>query len=376
MNNVHENAPVVFHVRWVMSYLRGPMTRRQIKTLMDPKRSAFEGKKAITTENVNPMGMPSSVSAPEEKVGERPPVGTGVKESFLPFSGEADGVTYKPHLLREASVHFSSTKTGVEGSRRVRFINTMSADGVDWKENVVSHLPLDKFDHEPRKDAGYDELPAFAMNADNYKGVEDDFEDWIYRNERVDVFYAPLLKEYSKMGESEGDFRGRLSHEAREMRDDAVDSLREKLSKKIATKEGQLDRAEVTLDREESEASSAKLQTTGNVVGAIVGMIFGKRKMSSSTISKGRSAANSYSRSRKQSQDVRRAEGKVEDLRDEIANMEADMREELNDLANRFDPMLLELENEQVKPYKKDIDIQSVSLLWVPFDERDQQISS
>jgi len=41
MNNVHDDAPTVFHVRWVMSYMRGPMTRRQIKTLMDPKRDAF-----------------------------------------------------------------------------------------------------------------------------------------------------------------------------------------------------------------------------------------------------------------------------------------------------------------------------------------------
>ena len=24
MNNVHDDAPVVFHVRWVMSYLCGP----------------------------------------------------------------------------------------------------------------------------------------------------------------------------------------------------------------------------------------------------------------------------------------------------------------------------------------------------------------
>ena len=34
MNNVHEDEPVVFHTRWAMSYLRGPMTRNQIKTLM------------------------------------------------------------------------------------------------------------------------------------------------------------------------------------------------------------------------------------------------------------------------------------------------------------------------------------------------------
>ncbi len=42
MNNVHEDEPVVFHTRWAMSYLRGPLTRDQIKSLMDPLRPQFE----------------------------------------------------------------------------------------------------------------------------------------------------------------------------------------------------------------------------------------------------------------------------------------------------------------------------------------------
>ena len=36
MNNVHDDGPIVFETRWVMSYLRGPLTRDQIKTLMVP----------------------------------------------------------------------------------------------------------------------------------------------------------------------------------------------------------------------------------------------------------------------------------------------------------------------------------------------------
>ena len=40
MHNVHEDAPVVFETRWAMSYLRGPLTRDQIKRLMDGKRPA------------------------------------------------------------------------------------------------------------------------------------------------------------------------------------------------------------------------------------------------------------------------------------------------------------------------------------------------
>jgi hypothetical protein len=34
MHNVHEDAPVVMHTRWALSYLAGPMTRGQVKRLM------------------------------------------------------------------------------------------------------------------------------------------------------------------------------------------------------------------------------------------------------------------------------------------------------------------------------------------------------
>src|SRR5687767_14721420 len=42
MNNIHEDAPELLHTRWVMSYLRGPLTRSQIKTLMDPIKAAAQ----------------------------------------------------------------------------------------------------------------------------------------------------------------------------------------------------------------------------------------------------------------------------------------------------------------------------------------------
>ena len=42
MNNMHDDGPEVFETRWAMSYLRGPLTRTQIKTLMDPIRQDQE----------------------------------------------------------------------------------------------------------------------------------------------------------------------------------------------------------------------------------------------------------------------------------------------------------------------------------------------
>jgi hypothetical protein len=56
LNNVHEDAPVVFESRWAMSYLRGPLTRDQIKRLMDGKRPA------IATASRAPTGTAGSTS--------------------------------------------------------------------------------------------------------------------------------------------------------------------------------------------------------------------------------------------------------------------------------------------------------------------------
>ena len=40
LHNVHEDAPEVFETRWAMSYLRGPLTRTQIKQLMAGRKPA------------------------------------------------------------------------------------------------------------------------------------------------------------------------------------------------------------------------------------------------------------------------------------------------------------------------------------------------
>ena len=40
LHNVHESGPIVFQTRWVMSYLRGPLTRNQIAVLMNSSASS------------------------------------------------------------------------------------------------------------------------------------------------------------------------------------------------------------------------------------------------------------------------------------------------------------------------------------------------
>lgn len=372
MNNVHEDAPVVFHVRWVMSYLCGPLTRTKIKKLMDPKRDQFPSKSGGSNKRQggkasnNPMAMPSLQA--KLSAGERPVVGPGVSEYFVPFAGEADDITYKPALLREANVHFSSSKCGIDGSRMVRFTNAITEQGIDWDHDAGCTHPVKTLADKPRKNCGFDELPGFAMNADNYKQVKKDFADYIYRNERVEIFHCPLFKAYSQLGESEGAFRGRLATQAREMRDQAVEKLRDKYEAKIKTKEGQLQRAENTLAKEEAEASTATWDIGAKVFGGLLGKLLGGRRGSSS------STVSSAGRAYKQRRDVKIAEKKIDQIGDAIAELEAELAEDIEELELEFNPTSVKLENETIKPYKKDIEVIAVTLLWLPFDRDGEKV--
>lgn len=359
MNNVHEDGPAVFHVRWVMSYLRGPLTRRQIKVLMDPKREQFETQAIAQSSPANPMAMTQeTVTIPKN---ERPVLGEGVEEYFVPFAGEVDGVTYHPALLREAHVHFTSRKAGLEGSRLVRFVNPMGGKGIDWSTDCACTVPIKSLLAEPRSGADFAELPGYAMNKANYKPVEEEFEDWIYRKERVKLLFSPLYDMYSQLGESEGDFRARLSVKGREARDEAIEKMRDRYASKLQSKGDQLDRAELALDKEEAEASSSTWQAGASILGGLLGGLFGGRKSRSSGVS-------SATRAMKQRRDVGIAKDKIEMLENDLAELEAELANEIRELEEKFDAFTTELEPEPVKPYKKDIDVRSVSLLWLPYD--------
>ncbi len=77
MNNVHDDAPRVFHTRWAMSFLCGPLARDKIEQLMDPLRDAFlppeeeDAAPANTKESVDEKSSPQdetpSPDRPEEE---------------------------------------------------------------------------------------------------------------------------------------------------------------------------------------------------------------------------------------------------------------------------------------------------------------------
>ena len=359
MNNVHEDAAVLFHVRWVMSYLAGPLTRSQIKLLMDPKRSEWLGGKPEV--KANPM-----IAAPTGKrAGGRPALGVGVLERFVvaKFGGE---VVYRPYLIRSAKVHFSSTKLGVEGVRELRTAHPVLEVGID-SENPVDFPGA--WAQGPEAGAEFEDLPGYAMNAANYREVEKEFAEWVYRNERVEMYGCAKLKEYSAWGETEGEFRARLVHRAHEARDAEMDKLRADTAKKLQVLEDRLRVAESGLERQKAEANTAKVQVGVSILGGILGGLLG-RKAGMASVTRATSAVGRASSAYKQQQDVAAADAKVKSAMEKIAVLEVETEAAMSALAESYEVSGLALETVVLKPTRTDVKVTEVGLAWLPFTQR------
>ena len=81
----------------------------------------------------------------------------------------------------------------------------------------------------------------------------------------------------------------------------------------------------------------------------------------------------SGSRAYKQRSDVVRARQRARELEKDLTELEGELRDEIEALEAKFDPQNAELETLVIKPYKKDIDVELVALVWLPFDERDEE---
>jgi len=388
LNNVHEDAPEIFETRWVMSYLRGPMTRIQIKSLMDQRKPAGVSVKAApaAAASIAQTSAPSYQAAPAAvssgvKRAERPLLSPDVSQYFVPIRGSKPAgqtLTYNPMLLGMAQVHFADRKAGVATTRESAFITQITDDpiAINWDNSAEASFNISDLDKSPSESARYSPLPAVAGNAKSYGVWSKDFADWLYRNQKLELLKSPSLKQFSNPGEPERDFRVRLQQSAREQRDEAMEKLRQKYASKMATLEERVRRAQQAVEREAEQAKQQKMQTAISVGTTLLSAFVGRKAVSYSSLGRATTAARGASRIMKESQDIKRAQETVATYQERLQELDASFKSETEALAAKTDPLTEELEQVSVRPAKKDIDVRLTTLVWMPhWQSQDGQLS-
>jgi hypothetical protein len=368
MNNVHEDAPEVFQTRWTLSYLRGPLTRTQIKMLMDPlKAGEGSGVKGKGTEALEPSPHPSPLTPHRQ----RPMLPPDVPQHFIPIRGSqpsGSALIYQPMLLGASRVRVSDSKAGVDVTQDVTVLAPISdgAVAVDWDHAIEADLAIADLEPSPSDGPQFGEVPSPASKAKNYEAWNRDFAGWLFRTQKVDLFKSPSTKDVSKPGESERDFRVRLQQSGREARDKQSDSLRRKYAPKIAALQDRIRRAGQMVERQQAESRSSQMQAAISVGASILGAFLGRKTISAANIGRATTAIRGAGRAIKESGDVGQAEENVSALRQQLADLETQFKTESDALAAATDPLNEKLERVSLKPTKPNISVKLVALAWTP----------
>jgi len=371
MNNVHLHEPVVFQSRWVLSYLRGPLTRGQIQTLMESKKQAAIS--AATPAGVTPVGTApvSGVSAvTTATASQRPILPAEAGECFVLTRGSAaQATTYQATLLGKAKVHFTDAKRGVDVWKDLAVVAPLSDTMPDdpWAEAEVLEAGEIETEKQTPAQARFASTPPEIGTARNYAKWKKDLQAFLYRGQEVQVWACASLKKFSEPDEAEDHFRIRVSQECRETRDRQIAELRERHASKYRTLDDQIRRAGERVSREKAQQSQRTLDTVISMGSAVVGALLGGRKVfSSSTISKATTAARSASRIARDSQEVGQANESLEVLQQRKADLDAQVQEEIQQLETVYSPQNLACEAVSVRPKKTDITVDAVVLAWRP----------
>jgi hypothetical protein len=365
LHNVHQETPVLFQTRWVMSYLRGPLTRDQIAQLMaDQKPEVAE---APTATAPPPASRTTETSAPEPTT--RPSLPPEITELFLPAGGASAPFTYRPGALGLGRVDYVDRKSRrTLDSEKSALFHLFAEEplALDWGRAEELGIDESGFDRQPLTATSWEAVPAAATQAKSYAKWSQQLANHLYRNSQLELFKSPTFGIVAEPGESEREFRVRLADLAREERDQRVEELRAKHAAKVEKLEERLRRARQKLEKEQEQAKQEKWQTAISVGTTLLSVLTGGKKVSSSTIGKAKTAARGVGRSAKEAGDVDRAEEDIETLTGNLEELESELEGDLRELENRFDPEQEELETVTVRPRKSDVEVRLVTLAWDP----------
>ncbi|MGB4703669.1 MAG: ATP-binding protein [Candidatus Saccharicenans sp.] len=363
MHNVHEDKPVLFHTRWALSYLRGPMTRQQIMAIMQYKKAQT----APAQETQAPEHSKKAVRPASDFSHVKPTLPPGIKELCFPVQirpAVSARLIYRPSVAVLAQVAIYDNRLGISQiSDTGHYLElTEEVVGLLWDEARPLSVRLEELEKNPLPEASFESLPSQSLSL--LKAAENEFLNYLTRSYQLTLWKSTTFQTVSRPGESELEFRLRLSQLAREKRDEAVARLRQKYAAKIAALERQYLIAQQRLQKEEAQYKEKVAQSAISMGATILGAILGRR---SYQVGRATTTARTASRAYYEKLDIKRAQEQLELARARLEEMERQMQQEAEHIASLYDPSKEPLQTLALKPKKKDISIRWAGLLWLPY---------
>jgi hypothetical protein len=381
-----KDQPEVFTTRWAMSYLRGPLTRDQIATLMvdqkaaapsAPPTAAGSAPAASTTPTgaaspAPPQAAPAALADNETTV--QPQVADGIPVRWADVAapwlatigGDPRGARREAAVVARVALRYDDEKADLVVDQEYEAVLFPLTDSPD----VSRAVEVDYDDRDLRSDAPVPctyVLPSAPVKDKTFwSRIERDLIDQLVRARTVEIQANRDLKLFSRPGETADAFYQRCYAAADAQGDAETAKLRDKYQTKVTTLQRQISEAEDRAKVLETQAKGKRTEEILSTAGSLLGGLLGGRKSRGGLLGSLGSAAGRRSRTSAAGDRLDAAENKIQGFHQQLDALETELANEVTEIDARWMGIAKNITTVAVSLERTDVRVSQLALAWIP----------
>jgi len=345
LKSAHLEDVRLFTTRWVMSYLKGPLKRDEIASLMQAQKEV----QAIAVQSVDTMLQKAQTLERIQHIDE------SIHQYFEPDFSEQ--YVYRATLGAVAKVHFYNQRKAIDECKEIILSLPLDREQktVDWEDAIESEELFESYPHTAPSKAKFQPLPKVVLEDKGLKRAIRMLKDTLYREQHLELLRCNSPKLESNVGESESDFRVRIQDILDDKKEKEIEKLQSRYAKKEKTLLDRLSRAKERVEKEESDSTSSMFEAGIAVLGALFG------KTSPTKIGR---AFKKGSNILKERGDMSRAQERMLKVQEDIEALGYELEDKVDEINEKYNIDNCDIVTFSIKPRKIDITVDICAVVW------------
>ena len=379
--------PDLFTTRWAMSYLRGPLTRQQISTLMDDQKAtaadiAAPPATTPTAESTSPPAESELRPAPadDDESALMPKVAEGVPVRWVDVAapwlsavgGDPRGSRLTAAIIARVVLRYDDDRAGLVHDEEYEAVLSPLHELLDVSTAVaVDHDDRDLLSEAPQAAQApggtvYRLCDAPIDTKAFWTRVQRDLADHLVRSRTLTLAANAELKSMARPGETTEAFRMRCEADADERADAEIAKLKDGYETKFRRLRDQLQTAEGRADVLEEQRDGQRNEEVLSTVGGVLSGIFGGRRSRGGVFGQLGRAAGRRGRTSATDERLDVAQDKVNSLSEQLVQLQGELEDEVAAIDVRWSDAGKAITTEWIPLEKADVKVTQLLLVWLP----------
>ena len=345
LKSAHLDDIRLFSTRWVLSYLKGPLKRDEIASLMKEQKDA----QSLEVETVDTLVNKS------QKFDSYQNIDASIPQYFEIDTSEENN--FSATVIAKSKVHFYNQRRGIDIQKDLILSIEIPSDlqNLRWEDAYEETVDFEKFPHNAPSKAKFQALPQVILEDKGLKKAIRELKEFIYQEQNLELLRCNSPKLESKVEESSSDFKVRLQDMLNDKKEIEIEKLQIRYGKKEKVLTDRLSRAKERVEKETSDSTGSMIDAGIAVIGALFGRTsptkIGRVFKKGSDILKERG-------------DMSRAEERVVQIHEDIEAVEYELEDKIDELNEKYNADNCKIETFVIKPRRTDIDVENCALVW------------